>query len=171
MTSGSTPTRSHVLVSLRPRFADLVLDGSKTTELRRGPSRIDPGTIALVYASTPVRALVGAARITEVHTYAPSTVWRRWGSTTGLQRSEFHAYVEGCQRVTALVLGTTRRFPVPISLQELRNRSGSFVVPQSYRFLGVEELGTVLNGERSPLLGLEVDAVASLRTGAARAPS
>lgn len=155
MTTRSAPTRSHVLVSLRPRFAELVLDGSKTTELRRGPSRIDPGAIALVYASTPTRALVGAAQITEVHTYAPSTVWRRWGSTTGLQRREFHAYVEGSPRVTALLLGKVCRFSHPISLQELRRRSESFVVPQSYRYLGSEELGTVLNGEGSLLLDLE----------------
>ena len=155
MTPRTTPPRSHVLVSLRPRFAGLILQGSKTTELRRGRSRIEPGTIALVYASTPLRAVVGAARIEQVHTYAPSTVWRRWGPTTGLQRREYLEYVDGCHQVTALLLGDRCTFPEPVDLNELRRRSGSFVAPQSYRFLGGEELGTMLNGERSLLRKLE----------------
>ena len=140
--------RSHVLVSLRPRFAELVLDGSKTTELRRGPSRIEPGAVALVYASTPLRALLGAMRIEEVHTCAPSTVWRRWGPTTGLRRREFDDYVDGCDRVTALLLGARCVFPEPVSLEELRTRSSEFVAPQSYRYIQERELATMLNGER-----------------------
>lgn len=142
-------TTQHVLVSLRPRFADLVLDGSKTTELRRGPSRISPGAIALVYSSSPVRALLGAVVITEVQTRAPSTIWRRWGATTGLQKRDFDDYTDGCEQVTALRLGSRCKFPEPILLQDLRERSEGFVVPQSYRYVGADELGVMLNGEHA----------------------
>lgn len=111
--------------------------------------------VALVYASTPVRALLGAVQVTEVHTYAPSTVWRRWGPTTGLRRGEFEGYVEGCDRVTAMVLGARCIFPEPVSLEELRERSGSFVAPQSYRYLDENELAVMLNGERAMVADLE----------------
>lgn len=156
METDSPLPRSHVLVSLRPRFAELVLSGLKTTELRRGPSRVTPGMIALIYASTPLRALLGAVQITEVHTYAPSTVWRRWGPTTGLRRGEFDGYVAGCDRVTAMLLGARCMFPEPVSLSELRARSASFVAPQSYRYLDEAELAVMLNGERALVTELEL---------------
>ncbi len=152
----ATRRRSHVLVSLRPRFAELVLNGSKTTELRRGGTSINAGSLALIYASTPVRSLVGAVRIEEVHTRAPSTVWRRWGKSTGLQRREYNEYVDGCLQVSALTLGARCTFPEPISLHELRARTQRFVVPQSYRFVREAELGAMLNGERVLLSELEL---------------
>lgn len=155
MSSERYETASHVLVSLRPRFAELILSGSKTTEVRRGSSRICPGTVALVYASTPRKALVGAVQIEEVHTHAPSTVWRRWGPTTGLRRREYDDYVDGCRQVTALLLGEPCEFPNPVGLDDLRLRSASFVAPQSYRFVEDAELAVMLNGERRLVRTLE----------------
>lgn len=145
----SEPARSHVLLSVRPRFADLIMAGTKTVEIRRGPSRVAPGTTALVYSSSPTRALVGAVVIDGVNVRAASTVWRNWGTATGLGKREFDAYVSGCGRVTALLLGARVAFPQPIDLAELRSRTSRFVAPQSYRFVAEAELGAVLNGERA----------------------
>ncbi|WP_116996680.1 ASCH domain-containing protein [Desertimonas flava] len=151
---GAEPDRSHVLISLRPRFANLILAGEKTTEIRRGPSRLQAGATALVYSSLPVRALIGAVMIADVYVRAPSTVWRKWGSSTGLRRHEFERYVEGCEQVTAILLGAHTTFPQPVSLDELRRRAGTFVAPQSYRYVDSLELGVLLNGERTLVDGL-----------------
>ena len=37
-------TARTLLLSLRPRFADAILSGAKTVELRRRPINADPGT-------------------------------------------------------------------------------------------------------------------------------
>ena len=54
-----------VLLSLAPRFADSILDGEKTLELRRSPMKELPaaGTLAFLYATAPRSALVGVTRI------------------------------------------------------------------------------------------------------------
>ena len=50
----------------RPRFAEAILAGVKTVELRRTVPKIVVPTLALLYATTPVRALLGTCIITDV---------------------------------------------------------------------------------------------------------
>ena len=50
------------LLSVRPRFAEALLNGTKTAEIRRRRANIPDGSLCLLYASAPVRALVGAIR-------------------------------------------------------------------------------------------------------------
>jgi predicted transcriptional regulator len=48
-----------LLVSVRPKYASQILSGKKTVELRRKfPETIAAGTLALIYSSSPVRAIV-----------------------------------------------------------------------------------------------------------------
>ena len=51
MTAGRT-----LLLSLRPRFADAILTGAKTIEVRRRPVNASAGTPISLYASSPLRA-------------------------------------------------------------------------------------------------------------------
>lgn len=139
--------RSLLLISVRPRFAAALLDGSKTVEVRRTSVRIERGTIALVYSTSPQRALVGAVRIADVVTRAPSTIWGRYGPATGLRRAEYDAYLDTASSATALVVDARCAFPTPVPLQCLRERADGFVVPQSYRFVAPTERACLLNGE------------------------
>ena len=56
-----------IVLSLKPRFAQAILAGVKTVELRRTVPKIVIPTRALLYASSPVRALLGTCVITSVH--------------------------------------------------------------------------------------------------------
>ena len=55
-----------LLLCLRPRFAEAILSGAKTVELRRRPINTQPGTPILLYASSPTMAIVGTARLREI---------------------------------------------------------------------------------------------------------
>lgn len=143
-----------ILMSVRPVFANMLLEGSKTVELRRTRARIEAGSICLLYSSTPVRALVGAMRVARIDTLAPSTIWRKWGANSGLQRSEFNDYFAGSPTATALVIDKVEPFPHAVSLEELRGRWPNFFPPQSYRFLDDRQISTLLNGEASLVHGL-----------------
>jgi hypothetical protein len=46
-----------LLLSLRPQFADAILSGTKTVELRRRPINAQSGTPILLYASRPTMAI------------------------------------------------------------------------------------------------------------------
>lgn len=60
-----------LLLSLRPRYATAILTGDKTTELRRRPVNALPGTPIILYASSPIMAVVGTARLADVHSCFP----------------------------------------------------------------------------------------------------
>lgn len=139
------------LLSLRPRFAEALLKGTKTVEIRRRPTRVSPGAICLVYASSPMRALVGAVAVAAVDVAAPDVLWRRHGPGTALQRCEYDAYLAARPVASAMVVAAAVSFRIAVPLAELRRRHHAFVAPQSYRFLAPDEFAALLNGKAADL--------------------
>ncbi|WP_153029554.1 hypothetical protein [Amycolatopsis sp. YIM 10] len=129
-TSGHRP----LLLSLRPRFADAILDGIKSVELRRTRMGVPDGTLVLLYASAPVMAVVGLATVAQQDVDSPDRIWRRHRRDLGLSCGEFYTYLEGADQATALTLKDARRLQTAVGLHLLRSEA-PFNPPQSYRFL------------------------------------
>ena len=127
-----------MILSLRPRFADAILSGVKTVELRRTEPKIRVPTLALIYASTPVRALLGTCVVTSVESGRLAALWRVHSAGSGLDHGEFLNYFKGVEAGTALSLASPRRFSRPISLVELRSRPTGFRPPQSFSYVDTE---------------------------------
>jgi hypothetical protein len=62
-------------------------------------------------------------------------------------------YFVGATVAVAISVSWVRPLKEPLNLSELRRRSPTFHVPQSYRFMDEDELVVVLNGERYRLFG------------------
>lgn len=120
------------LISLEERHAIRILDGSKTVELRRRPMRVAIGATVWIYVKMPVGSVVGCAKVTGLHTLAPSTLWNRFGAVSGLQRQEFFGYFSGLPKAFALSLSEPTRLASPILLSKLREVSSSFHPPQFF---------------------------------------
>lgn len=127
------PTRALVL-SLKPRFAEAILDGNKTVELRRVMPRITIPTLALLYATGPTRSLVGTCIVHSVARLPTGELWQRHGTKTALTRPEFDAYLANRNEGVALFLEQPNRLPTPIPLQALR-RADNFRPPQSLAYV------------------------------------
>jgi predicted transcriptional regulator len=128
------PARRSLLLSLRPRFAQAILDGVKTVELRRTRVSAPPGTLLVLYASSPVMAVVGVATLTDRETDSPEAIWRTFGPRLGLSRAEFSDYLAGVENATALSVADPRPLSDPLTLAGLRTHS-PFQPPQSYRYV------------------------------------
>ncbi|MFC3452709.1 ASCH domain-containing protein [Amycolatopsis speibonae] len=81
-----------LVLSLRPRFAEAILDGSKTIELRRTRLQAPTGTSLVLYAASPVMAVVGVATLAGVETASPNRIWQRHRLAVTLDRTEFDIY-------------------------------------------------------------------------------
>jgi predicted transcriptional regulator len=132
------------LLSVRPKYATALLEGSKTVEVRRRKARIAPGEICL-------RALVGAIRVAHTDTDTPDEIWAKWGDQTGLAREEFDVYLDGSSEACAIVVEQATALDETIELQELRRRRDGFVTPQSYCFLSADECALLLGQEHIQL--------------------
>lgn len=150
MTTSRTPV---VLLSVRSPHVERLLSGAKTVEFRRRPWRVPDGTIVLLYRSRDHRAIVGSLIVESTAVGSPSATWGSHGARSGLTRREYQDYFAGAAVAVAINVGSVRQLEEPLTLGELRRRSATFHVPQSYRLMATGELGVVLNGERSALLG------------------
>lgn len=124
-----------IVLSLKPRFAEAILAGTKTVELRRTTPKIEVPTRALLYASTPVRALLGTCIITDVRTANLTALWREYGSRSELSHNEYKRYFEGLDIGTALILAHQRPLDRMVPLQDLRAKPRGFRPPQSFAYV------------------------------------
>lgn len=137
-------TRDRVaLLSIKSHFAGLILDGKKHVELRRRAPKLEPGDWVLVYASGQLRSIVGAFSVKRVRDAALATLWREFGTSSGIGRDQFDAYFAGVDRGVAIEIGSVCRFDEPISLADVRARLRGFVAPQSFRYLERDELNAL----------------------------
>ncbi|WP_419933102.1 ASCH domain-containing protein [Candidatus Poriferisodalis sp.] len=127
------PSRALVL-SLKPRFAEAILAGTKIVEVRRVMPRITDPTLALLYASGSERALVGTCVVRSVAWYPTDELWRRHGADTALSRTEFDSYLDGRDGGVALLLERPEPLAAPIPLHTLRQAHG-FRPPQSFAYV------------------------------------
>jgi len=127
-------------MSIRPVFAEGILSGTKTVELRRRRPSIRTGERVVIYASSPTCALVGAFVVGQVDEHAPSPLWERFGAASGLNRREFMAYFEGAVRGVAISVAKAWRAAKGVQLHQLQEIWPDFVAPQSYRYVSAEEL-------------------------------
>jgi predicted transcriptional regulator len=114
------PSTKDVIFSIRPVHAEKILDGSKTVELRRRfTGSVRPGTLALIYSTSPTSALTGSARIHDVQRLAVPDLWKRHRSSACLQKREFEDYFSGLDSGYAIVLTSAKPLPRPVGLREL----------------------------------------------------
>ena len=124
-----------VVLSLRPRFAKAILEGIKTVELRRTEPKIETPTLALLYAASPVRSLIGTCIITSVWSADLGNIWRKHRQEVGLPYREFRQYFKGVDKGTALTLIRPQAFSRQIHLQDLRAKQRGFRPPQSFAYV------------------------------------
>ena len=117
---------SSVLMSLRPRYADAILTGEKTVELRRRRPSFPPGTNVLIYSSSPDQRVLGSFAAGAVLEGPPADLWPAIRQRAGVSREEFDAYFAGCEIAYAIEVSNPRR----LSPSQLGMRP-----PQSYLFL------------------------------------
>ncbi|MER8958286.1 MULTISPECIES: helix-turn-helix domain-containing protein [unclassified Mesorhizobium] len=127
-------SRRDLVLSIKPEYSKKILVGKKTVELRRRfPLATPRGTVAYIYSTSPVRALVGAAEIRGIERLPIKTLWQRHGRSASIRKADFDSYFGGLDEGYALTMVKPRLFSRPLDLAELRERFG-FKAPQSFLY-------------------------------------
>ena len=125
-----------LLLSVKPKFANRILSGGKTVEVRRRFSRRWIGHKVAIYASGPQQAVVGEAKIGIVDCSSPEIIWSRYGRELGCELGEFLSYCGDRDAVTAVGLCSVVKFDPPLKRSSLKSIYGSDMrPPQSYFLL------------------------------------
>lgn len=150
-----------LLVSMKPRYAERILAGSKLVEIRKKFSDKWIGCKAILYSSSPQRALVGEATVRSVTSASPAAIWGQFGTSIGCSAKDFKAYVGATEKVSAIELDDIFPYRQPISLSQISNLLGERLTPpQSYCDLRLTKgqgawaravsVASVLHGRFSP---------------------
>lgn len=128
---------SAILLSVKPRFADLIVAGEKRVEFRRAVPSAEIGLI-VVYSSAPTKAIVAVATVKATVCHRMTKLWaisRELGG--GLTRAELHQYFSNRDSGYAILLDEVYALPQPISPASFIQ---DFRAPQSFRYLSATEL-------------------------------
>jgi predicted transcriptional regulator len=137
--------RRDVLVSVRPVHAGKILSGKKTVELRRRfPEVSSTGANALIYSSSPVRAVVASVRIKDVVKLPVSSIWKQYGAAACISKDEFDSYFANLKFGFAILLENLRPLVNQLKAADLQAQFG-IVPPQSYRYVTGECIALVSN--------------------------
>lgn len=128
-----------LFLSVHPKYAEAILAGKKTVELRKQPPRVNPGDWVLIYATSPQKQLLGKCRISKIVQNCPDRIWRRYARKTFVSRDKFLNYFENRSIGTAIELESPTTLNVPISLETLREVIPGFQPPQGYRYFSEDE--------------------------------
>lgn len=122
-----------VLMSIKPTYSKRILAREKSYELRRTPVKVQEGDLVVVYASSPVKAVVGAFTVAGVKRDAPDRLWAEHAEDFGIEEADYRDYFAGAALGHAIEVGDVVQVdPVPLHL--LRERIDGFRPPQSYQW-------------------------------------
>jgi predicted transcriptional regulator len=123
-----------VLLSIKPQWSDMILDGVKTVELRRVFNEdLGIGTPLIIYSSSPAKEIVGVAFVETVKRRSVATLWKEFGQQSGVPYGFFMSYFEGRSHGYAVVLNHPTKLDSPIPLSRLKDLF-DFRPPQSYMY-------------------------------------
>lgn len=120
---------NEAIISIRPTFADAILSGNKTVELRRRIPPVEVGARLWIYATRPVAAVVGIAIIDAIFRGTPQAVWETYSDRIAINRGDFDRYFEGSREAIGIRLSKVQSTQ-PIGIEQLRAWKEGFHPPQ-----------------------------------------
>jgi len=130
------PAERALFISVKPQYANAILDGTKTVELRRTRPNLPDGSLVILYSSTPTRAVVGWAHLAGVREGTPIEIWDEYGAAAAIEELDYDAYFDGTDQAFALELDSVVAAVQPIPLSVIR--SIGIQPPQSWRYVPSE---------------------------------
>lgn len=140
-----------VVLSIKPRYSEPIIEGLKTVELRRRfPINVPKGTLMYIYSTSPTRALTGIAEIEKVSKIPLEKMWNDFSDVACIPKDDFDSYFSGLEEGFVISLKNAKPLSREIGLEELRDRF-EFEAPQSFIY-AKPVLREALKHESSTLL-------------------
>lgn len=121
-----------VLLSIKPEFADKILDGTKTYEFRRVLFKDRNVKTIILYATSPVQRIVGECEVADVLSLSKHALWRKTRSGAAISWKYFDTYFYESVVCHAIQLQRPKRYTEAIKLKEAVGLSHP---PQSFVYV------------------------------------
>jgi len=120
-----------VLLSIKPKFAELIFNGTKKFEFRKAIFKNTNIKTVVVYASSPLQKVIGEFEIEEIFNDELEKLWSRTKQFAGIEEEYFYQYFAEREMGYAIKIMKTKRYDNPLSLKKDFN----LTPPQSFLYL------------------------------------
>ncbi len=120
-----------VLLSIKPKFAERIFNGSKKYEFRKVIFKNPKIKTIVVYASSPVQRVIGEFDIETILQDTPKRLWRETREQAGVSEEFFFDYFSKRNNGFAIKVKRTRRYKKPRCLRTSYN----ITPPQSFCYI------------------------------------
>jgi len=119
-----------VLLSIKPEYVQRILNGEKKYEFRKRLADKQVDAI-VIYATSPIKKIVGEVKVRGSLEKAPSTLWEYTKKSAGITRRKYREYFAVCKKAFAYELGDIVKYEEEFSLEKI----GISQAPQSFIYI------------------------------------
>jgi predicted transcriptional regulator len=129
-------TMRDALISIKPKYVDKILNGQKAVEIRTRKVNLQNDARLWIYSTLPMGSIQAMAYVQQVDIDSPKTIWGKYSKSIGITKNNFDCYVNGSNKISAIVTKKIFRLPSEISLETMRSIVPGFHPPQFIKFMG-----------------------------------
>lgn len=131
--------KKFLFLAIKPEFALKIISKEKTIELRKQRPQISIGDYIIIYASSPMKCVIGYSRIKMIIENDPFQMWTLYKDNLGIDKDRYTSYFNGCKKAIGIELDNVRQCN-PISLNQLRYIDPNFRPPQGFKYISSEQI-------------------------------
>ncbi len=120
-----------VLLSIKPDFVEKIFNGTKKYEFRRTLFKREGVKIVIIYASSPVKRVVGEFQIEEILSDEIERIWEKTKEHSGISKDYFKAYFKDKNTANAIQIGSIIKYREEKFLSDYNVQQA----PQSFCYL------------------------------------
>lgn len=130
-----------IILSIKPKYADLILSGQKTIELRRRFAKYcDDSDRIYLYASSPIKSVVGYLQYCKIERYNTNiTYLKNLIEQLQLTWNEIEDYLKGSYSYVYIQIRDYKKFEEPIPLSEFGIKNP----PQNFCYIDYKQRADV----------------------------
>jgi predicted transcriptional regulator len=122
------------ILSIKPVYANQILAGTKTIELRKSVMGLSAGDVILVYSSAPEQRIGFWFRVKEIESLPVDQMWQRHHERLGIGHEGYVEYFSRTRTAVGFHLGELHPL-LPVPLEEIQRLVPGFVPPQGIIWL------------------------------------
>lgn len=120
-----------VLLSIKPEFAEKIFNGTKKYEFRKSIFKRQGIRKIVVYASSPVKKVIGEFLVEGILSDTVDQIWRKTHQGAGITKKFYESYYENRNRAYAIKVGSTIKYDKFRDLTEYN----IVAAPQSFAYI------------------------------------
>ena len=136
-------SHKYLFIAVKPEYANKLISGQKDIELRKMRPHVQQGDYVIIYASAPVKAVLGFGKVKSIIECSPEEMWAKHAVRLGIARKDFDSYYANHEKSIGIEFEMIKPITF-IGLEELRKVNPNFHPPQIYRYVTNEDIAAVL---------------------------